>query len=46
MDGNFKLQVPKGTTVDFMNIGVATVSIQVKRDMADQKIVLKPDGSN
>ena len=46
MDGYYELKIPKGTTVDFMNIGVATVSIQVKRDMADQKIVLKPDGSN
>ena len=45
-DGKFSLKVPKGTVVDFLNIGVATVSIQVKRDMADQKIVLKPDGSN
>lgn len=45
-DGKFSLKVPKGAVVDFMNIGVATVSIQVKRDMADQKIVLKPDGSN
>ena len=45
-DGKFSLKVPKGAVVDFLNIGVATVSIQVKRDMADQKIVLKPDGSN
>ena len=46
MDGYYELKIPKGTTVDFMNIGVATVSIQVKSDMTDQKIVLKPDGSN
>ena len=45
-DGKFSLKVPKGTVVDFLNIGVATVSIQVKSDMTDQKIVLKPDGSN
>ena len=45
-DGKFSLKVPKGAVVDFLNIGVATVSIQVKSDMTDQKIVLKPDGSN
>ena len=45
-DGKFSLKVPKGTVVDFLNIGVATVSIQVKSDMADQKIILKKDGSN
>lgn len=45
-DGKFSLKVPKGTVVDFLNIGVATVSIQVKRDMANQKIILKKDGSN
>lgn len=46
MDGYYELKIPKGTTVDFMNIGVATVSIQVKSDMTDQKIILKKDGSN
>jgi hypothetical protein len=46
MDGYYELKIPKGTTVDFMNIGVATVSIHVRKDMANQKIVLKPDGSN
>ena len=45
-DGKFSLKVPKGTVVDFLNIGVATVSIQVKSDMTDQKIILKKDGSN
>ena len=42
-DGKFSLKVPKGTVVDFLNIGVATVSIQVKRDMADQKIIMKQE---
>ncbi len=45
-DGKFSLKVPKGAVVDFLNIGVATVSIQVKSDMTDQKIILKKDGSN
>ena len=45
-DGKFSLKVPKGTVVDFLNIGVATVSIQVMSDMTDQKIILKKDGSN
>ncbi len=40
-DGKFSLKVPKGTVVDFLNIGVATVSIQVKSDMTDQKIIMK-----
>ena len=42
-DGKFSLKVPKGTVVDFLNIGVATVSIQVKSDMADQKIIMKQE---
>ena len=45
-DGKFSLKVPKGSVVDFLNIGVATVSIQVKSNMTDQKIILKKDGSN
>ncbi len=40
-DGKFKLQVPKGSAVDFMNIGMATVSIPVKSDMTFQKITMK-----
>ena len=42
-DGKFSLKVPKGTVVDFLNIGVATVSIQVKSDMTDQKIIMKQE---
>ena len=42
-DGKFKLKVPKGSVVDFLNIGVATVSIQVKSDMTDQKIIMKQE---
>ena len=42
-DGKFSLEVPKGTVVDFLNIGVATVSIQVKSDMTDQKIIMKQE---
>ncbi|WP_052173535.1 M56 family metallopeptidase [Prevotella sp. RM4] len=42
-DGKFSLKVPKGAVVDFLNIGVATVSIQVKSDMADQKIIMKQE---
>jgi hypothetical protein len=43
MDGYYELKIPKGTTVDFLNIGVATVSIQVKSDMTDQKIIMKQE---
>ena len=42
-DGSYSITVPKGSTLDFMFIGVATHSITVQKEMSHLIITLKKD---
>jgi hypothetical protein len=45
-DGNFRIVVPQGVTLDFKYIGVATESVTATQDVNQMTITLKKDDSD